>query len=178
VKALSGRQPWWWAILHAGKRIENRHRCSSATTQLRTYRDSFLLHASKGVGPAGEFEHACVAITELLSDATLAQMAHEVMTIESKTPPRIGPSPHLLRGGIIGRARVVGRIDEHGDPMDLESVDALERYQPDLRWHIKGQIGHILAEVAPLPFIPCEGALGLWTVPEALYRSVSSLVLR
>jgi hypothetical protein len=24
VKALSGSQPWWWAILHAGKRIENR----------------------------------------------------------------------------------------------------------------------------------------------------------
>ncbi len=38
MKAVSIRQPWPWAILHAGKRIENR-------TRLTRYRGPLLLHA-------------------------------------------------------------------------------------------------------------------------------------
>ena len=42
MKALSIRQPWAWAILHAGKDVENR-------TWGTCYRGLLLLHASKTV---------------------------------------------------------------------------------------------------------------------------------
>lgn len=52
MKALSVRAPWWWAILHAGKDIENRDWSTN-------YRGRVLLHASKwwsmsGVADDGE----------------------------------------------------------------------------------------------------------------------------
>jgi hypothetical protein len=40
MKALSIHQPWAWAILHAGKRVENR-------TWQTHYRGPLLIHASK-----------------------------------------------------------------------------------------------------------------------------------
>lgn len=40
MKAISVRAPWWWAILHAGKDIENRDWPTR-------YRGRVLLHASK-----------------------------------------------------------------------------------------------------------------------------------
>lgn len=42
MKALSIRQPWAWAIVNAGKRVENR------TWETR-YRGPILIHAAKGV---------------------------------------------------------------------------------------------------------------------------------
>jgi len=40
VKALSVRAPWWWAILHLGKDIENRDWSTN-------YRGKIYLHAGK-----------------------------------------------------------------------------------------------------------------------------------
>lgn len=40
MKALSIRQPWAWAILHAGKQVENR-------SWPTAYRGPILIHASK-----------------------------------------------------------------------------------------------------------------------------------
>ena len=40
MKAISVRAPWWWAILHVGKDVENRDWSTS-------YRGRVLLHASK-----------------------------------------------------------------------------------------------------------------------------------
>ncbi len=44
TRALSVRAPWWWAILHAGKDIENRSRRHS-------FRGRVWLHASKWYRP-------------------------------------------------------------------------------------------------------------------------------
>ena len=46
MKALSIKQPWAWAILHAGKDVENR-------TWATTMRGGILVHASKGVDESG-----------------------------------------------------------------------------------------------------------------------------
>ena len=40
MKALSVRAPWWWAILHCGKDIENRDWCTNQ-------RGTIYLHAGK-----------------------------------------------------------------------------------------------------------------------------------
>ena len=49
IPALSLRQPWAWAILHAGKRIENR-------TWATKYRGRIRLHAAKTWDDAGYAE--------------------------------------------------------------------------------------------------------------------------
>ncbi len=52
--ALSIRPPWAWAIIHAGKDVENRSRRSH-------FRGRFLVHASLEMSP-GDFEHATQAL--------------------------------------------------------------------------------------------------------------------
>ena len=42
MKALTVRQPWAWAIVHAGKRIENR-------TRRTNFRGRFYIHAGLAV---------------------------------------------------------------------------------------------------------------------------------
>ncbi len=46
MKTLSIQQPWAWAILHAGKTVENR-------TWATTYRGPLLIHAGKKIDREG-----------------------------------------------------------------------------------------------------------------------------
>jgi hypothetical protein len=137
MKALSGRQPWWWAILYAGKRIENRVWNTS-------YRGPILLHAAKG----------CTAMQFV--DAVNWMVGAGVI----KSIKDVPPFKELLRGGIVGKANIVDVIPPNGlDPQSprMKGVDA--------RWHMPGQFGFILADVKPLPFIACKGSLGLFELP-------------
>ena len=170
MKVLSGRQPWWSSLLY-GKSIENRLEVSPAHRQLKVYREPFLLHASAGVGSRKEFSAACVFIRERMGDRwhafrdTFLEL-HEVGEVQVQFRPRAT----LPRGGIIGRARVVGLITPDGEPYGAEGRDAVDRYRPDLRWHMRGQWGHVLTDVEPLPFAPCKGALWLFDLPDNVSR--------
>src|ERR1700749_1780555 len=97
MRVLSGRQPWWWAILHAGKRIENRvmHvRGRRTPPAWHRYRGPILLHASKG----------CTAAEYIRAVDTM--IAAGVVDHESAVPH----FNDLPRGGIVGRARIVDVI--------------------------------------------------------------------
>ena len=91
MKALSIRQPWAWAILHASKRIENRvWRCD--------YRGTLLIHAAKGC-TRREYIQA------------LAWMATRGVFV--------GSAPHLAdmpRGALVGIADVCGCVDTSPSP--------------------------------------------------------------
>lgn len=117
MKAISIRQPWAWAILHVGKDIENR-------TWRTPYRGPVLIHAAKGM------------TREEYLDA--AQMIDMVGL--DKTPSL----EDLLRGGIVGEARIVDCVATHDSP-----------------WFF-GPYGFVLADVKPLPFRPVRGALGFF----------------
>ncbi len=163
MKALSGLEPWWTAILKWGKRIENRVGASSAHKQLVRYRAPFLLHVSAGIGALGEFDAACSSIRKIIDDSDwMAFRREHIETRMRQHTLFYVPKASLPRGGIVGRARVVGLIRPDGRPLDGEAERAIARLKPDMRWHIPGQWGHILDEVEPLPFVPCKGALGLW----------------
>ncbi len=124
MKALSIRQPWAWAILNAGKRIENRSWAAS-------FRGPFLIHAAQG--------------------CTL---------MEYEEARRWGPMvPHtlprwkgLVRGGIVGRARIVDCVTESDSP-----------------WFV-GPFGFVLEDVEPLPFALFKGSLGFFEVPDEVWR--------
>jgi hypothetical protein len=174
VKALSGRQPFWYWLFR-GKSIENRFERSSAHRQLKSYREPFLLHASAGVGTQWEFSDACEFIRDTVTDevawADFRDTHLDIHLIDGE--PQLLPRRSLLRGGIVGRARVVGLITPDGNPWGLEGREAVERFRPDMRWHMRGQWGHILADVEPLPFVPYKGALVLFEVPESALRAVA-----
>lgn len=95
MKAISVRNPWAWAILYAGKRIENRPRTWY-------YRGPVLLHASGGM-------------TEKEYRAFADFYEYEI----NEGPPYPPPLPamaDLPRGGIVGRAEIVDCVTASDSP--------------------------------------------------------------
>ena len=94
LKALSVRQPWAWAIIHAGKDVENR---SAAAIRHMPFvaGHRIAIHAAKGMTRA-EYEEA----------------AEFMRSIGVECPP----ARDLVRGGIIGSARVAGFVKRHASP--------------------------------------------------------------
>ncbi len=96
IPALSIRQPWVWAIIHAWKGIENRDWNTK-------YRGPILLHASKGMTRA-EYDDAI----QMVKHAQKAGCAPTTLLI-----PKF---EQLQRGGIVGRADLVDVITESTNP--------------------------------------------------------------
>lgn len=133
VKALSIRQPWVWAILNAGKRIENRPRRFH-------YRGPICLHASLHKDTNSAEWDACMAILDEMHGAfTMRELASQQGRWSSAST-----SDEAKRGGIIGTAEIVDLIDHSDDP-----------------WFF-GPFGLVLENVKPVDFIPVKGALGLF----------------
>lgn len=84
--ALSVRAPWWWAILHAGKLLENRNWRTS-------FRGRVLLHASKGCTGA-EYEDGEDSI--LIAEPSL----------------RVPPLAELPRGALVGAMTITDCVDQ------------------------------------------------------------------
>jgi len=140
LKGLSVRQPWAFAIVHLGKRIENRSRAWH-------YRGPVAIHASKirllksGLLP-------CAERWELEDGARAIQ---EILRHQGQPPPDgIGMTYQRMideSGAIVGAARIVDCVTKSDSP-----------------W-FTGPFGLVLEDVRPTPVIFCKGALGLWTVP-------------
>lgn len=84
MKAISIRQPWAWAILHAGKRVENR---DWPDRMAPAYRGPILIHAAKGC-TRGEFEYG----------------AHYIQHASGVWVPPLATMP---RGAIVGTSKLV-----------------------------------------------------------------------
>lgn len=157
ARALSIMQPWAHAIVHLGKTIENRdwRKCD--------FRGEILIHASKGIGTKSHFAMACAMVLDAISPALPPEETREV---------------GLLRGGIVGRARIVGVVDNLrcnerwrariGAPTFAETRDLTPA--ESVWW--TGGFALVLDDVEPVPFVPCKGALGLWRVPDDVRRAI------
>ena len=133
LKALSVRQPWAWAIVYAGKNVENR-------TWRTSHRGPLLIHASKTFDAEGY---------------------DDLLYAERFEPGIFGrplPSPsEFLRGGLVGRVDVVGCI---GGPDDFDWADAAAAEAADF-W-FSGPFGLVLEGPEPMRFRPCRGMPGLF----------------
>lgn len=87
MKALSIRQPWAWAILHAGKDIENRDWPTK-------FRGTVAVHAAKG----------------MTNDEY--QLAREFMIDAGVAAPDIPLAHAIRRGAIIGLVDIIDCVDE------------------------------------------------------------------
>lgn len=157
LRALSIRQPWAWAILHASKGIENRgwDGCS--------YRGPLLLHAGKGCTRA-EYASACAAIQLMRADMGLGAI-------------EVPPLDELARGCFIGIARVA-RADRHPESGAVDAlgrdgvVRRLDWSRGYLGFRIAGALGLQLTDVRELGRAPAKGALGLFSVNAAMLPGV------
>lgn len=117
--ALSVRQPWAWAIIHAGKDIENRS-WNPQNPALRQ-RGRIAIHAAKGM-TKGEYLDAA----ELMLDDL------------GITCP---PAAELLRGGIIGTVEISGAVRKSASPWFFGPVGLVLRApQPCAFVPAKGQL--------------------------------------
>lgn len=167
MKALSLRQPWADAVLHLGKRIENR-RWPTA------HRGWFWIHAAQGMTVA-EFELAAQFCEEVL-DETLdrddpkytcssVELVDKVLGRDAKDA-----RTRLPFGGVVGRARLVDVI-QPWQPGALfarapSASDYPERVRDVWRWHMADQYGFVLEDIQALPArVPCKGSLGFFDLP-------------
>lgn len=128
--ALSLRQPWAWMVVHGGKTIENRKWNT-------TRRGPILIHAAKGMTKA-EYDSAVYFAHVVNPELAIPDMAK------------------LLRGGIIGRARIVDVLEP--------CLPSNGRYPCTHGWHMPEQHGFVLEDIEPLPFRPLRGELGFFKV--------------
>jgi len=96
--ALSVRQPWAWAIIYAGKDIENRS--WQAVNHGLRQRGRIAIHASKGMS---RYEY---------DDA--AGFMRQIIGVECPKPA------DLLRGGIVGSVEVVDVVSKSKSPWFME----------------------------------------------------------
>ncbi len=130
MKTLSLRQPWAWLVVHGGKHIENR-------TWNTSYRGPVLVHAAQGM------------TDEEYSDAVAFARGVDVLLA------RVVPPPNMLeRGGIVGRARIVGVISPCESTLFSKGCP-----HP---WHMPGCYGFMLTDVSAVPFTALRGMPGLF----------------
>lgn len=138
MKALTVRQSWAWAIIHAGKDIENR-------TQAWSYRGPLAIHAG-------------LAKPEKDNQATRAhRTAHG-----TETPAE------LVFGAIIGVVDLVDSHHYVGSgPGAIDCCDspwAEESYSDGGGRRLLDVVHLVLTNPRHLTNpLPCKGALGLWT---------------
>ena len=145
MKALSLLQPWASLVVSGSKNIENRQ----WHLPKAMHGEPFLVHASARL-TGREVKSA----REALANVNMRTQGFEEM-----------PSDWPL-GGIIGIARATSCLC----PSEL-AADA-EIHHP---WWFSDQHGFVLEDRQPLPFVECKGALGFWTVPDAVLSQIATV---
>lgn len=167
--ALSLRQPWAFAVLHLGKRIENRTSWRSCK-----YRGPIWIHAAKWPR---------ASLDELEAKPDRADIAEYLDAVDAMLEMR-AKTDHVLdgtvthrkllehRGGVVGRATIVDVIS---GPIDLARAVKVGIVAPSQSaWHMGG-FALVLDDVRPVPFVECKGALGLFGVSPAIAEKLSEL---
>lgn len=148
TRALSLYAPWAWAIICAGKDVENRNWFAAGRGFFgdAKFRGSFWIHASLFGGDRGrkleDLEDEISSMLDMARDAGC----------DSGTPAEVLQWCLGARGKIVGSARVTGAVSASSSP-----------------WFV-GPMALTLAEpVASRLQVPVRGALGFWTVsPDVL----------
>lgn len=149
MKALSVRAPWWWMILEAGKRTENRDWQSPPRAMIG---ETFLLHASAWWSTP-QVHEAFLYAKEMAREEDWARV--------QAMPKPLTLAPMKADGGkIVGRARLANVV--RNGPMPTDG------------WAVSNALGFILADVEriaePIPF---KGALGFFEVPDAILEGAT-----
>lgn len=106
------------------------------------YRGPFYVHAAKGM--------------------TRQEYADCAGFCAARTEGELPPFDELYRGGIVGVATLINVLP----PPRGNALSGAKKWQMD------GQYGFQVTDPRRLPFTPCRGALGFWSVPESVVREL------
>lgn len=142
---VSLSRPWPWAVMVAGKRIENRWRKDGKVPDICRHRGPLYLHAAKS-----------------WDAKAVAWMVERGLCRGSECPPR---ADHPA-GVIFARCRTVGRLAPDGmlRVMGEDGTRYPEDEAVDMRWWMGGH-ALVWTDVEPTPLVACRGQLGLWPPP-------------
>ena len=164
MKALTIRQPWAWAVIHAGKTVENRSRNIAGD-----YRGPVAIHAGLKIDEVGQHDQL---IREAWTGETRLSPDPDRPTFYHDAPWRKAFS----YGRVIGVADLVDvhYIDGHSERCDAQG----EQNATCSPWAHHGPIWHLVfANPRPLTHpIPVRGHLGLWTLPDDIEQAVRRLL--
>jgi len=164
LPALTVKQPWAWAIAHAGKRIENR-------SWRMDYRGDLAIHAGAYSGWDKDAETNPVAIEAWKR------------WVPNWTTPGLPPAPlirgeayaHFTFGAVIAVALAAG-CHHSDDCMHAEYLVPPGGFTGCSPWAVRGQWHIELAGVRLLADpVPCRGRLGLWWLPEDAEKAVRAV---
>lgn len=117
MKALSIRQPWAYAILYLGKRVENR-------TWLTNYRGPIYLHASGGLTKREYMDFL---------------LFYQSRFVGFRSVP---PAAALPKGGIVGKAVIADCVESLDSPWFTGPYGLVLRDVEPLPFRkVKGQLG-------------------------------------
>lgn len=179
-RALSLTPPWPLAILHLGKRIENRQRWPGSP-----YRGPIWLQSAKGFGKKDDFEETVRqidAIAKRTGQVDKMRGFFQDGFLERKDG-RIVPGPKMARGAIVGRAWVTGIVEGLSDQSGTTYVDVVgpparrRDMTPEERVWWMGGFALLLDRVQVLVDpVPCVGALNIFRIPDdVLERCLAQL---
>ncbi len=153
MKALSLSQPWLWAVLHAGKHVENR----TWQPPIAMIGQQILLHAAKSWDDKKLYP-VHVAAQQIETMTPIGYLLYHGITA---APSRRDMYPSSSIVGIATIDRVVTKADTL--PEDQR------------RWFF-GPFGWVLTNVLSLPRpVPCKGGLGLWNVRDDIVAEVREM---
>ena len=160
MRAITVRQPWAWAIIHAGKSVENRTRNIAgdfrglvAIHASKTFDELDFYHVSDIIAPEDLPEMDAIACGAIIGVVDLVDVHDSYDCFERDIARLIrlyeadraayDALPDDGAGGVIGKARLCSP------------------WAGDSQHHL------VLANPRPLPEpIPYRGRLGLWNLPD------------
>lgn len=178
VKALTIRQPYAWAICHAGKRIENRawlKAPSLLAVARRLVGQRIAIHAAAGGGKRDDFDDAAEHVIARCRGVEVAKLPPVFQRIGA----RWALDAEAPRGAVVAVAMLADLVltKPGGHRFDLDGVRCLACGLLPISatpacpaadpWAIEGTVGLILADVAALPRpVPYKGGQGWWEIPD------------
>lgn len=157
--AISLHAPWAWALMHAGKDVENRSKNFPRRRDGEMVTGRVWVHASKGPGDKPTFNGAARSMLETLWNSWGSAGLKDTTALFAATCLEHGdhaPTLEYLNGF---RGHIVGSIEVTGyrDPSD----------PPDSPWYIPGSLAVMVRNPKPLTKpVPAKGALGWWRPSE------------
>lgn len=168
---LSLRQPWLWAVLYGGKRIENRR-------WMTYHRGPIILHAAQGC----ELDEYGEAETWMYIRG-LVRRRHTGLTRDNASRAIVPPLESLPRGVFCGVADLVAVLRPGGalvthSRTERELVEAVDgriavharaylgaSVRFETAWHMPEQNGFLLGKVEERRMVRGRGMPGLFPVP-------------
>jgi hypothetical protein len=130
MKAISVRAPWWWAILHAGKDIENRDWHTN-------FRGRVLIHASKW----WNWE-------EVREDLESIQLIRKTAALPEIDKVVTGRMLKDAGGCVVGSVEIVDYVSHSTSPWFFGKYGFVLRDPRlfDVPWAVKGALGFFEVE--------------------------------